>query len=101
MILENFLIALAKVLNMILSLYVWLIIGRALSSWFSPDPYNPIVQFLYRSTEPLLSPIRNVLPYLGGIDFSPIVLLLAIEFFKSFLVNLLLDIAYNGLNFWY
>mgnify|MGYP001257534172 FL=1 len=99
MILENFLIALAKVLNMILSLYVWLIIGRALSSWFSPDPYNPIVQFLYRSTEPLLSPIRNVLPYLGGIDFSPIVLLLAIEFFKSFLVNLLLDIAYNGLNF--
>jgi len=99
MILENFLIALAKVLNMILSLYVWLIIGRALSSWFSPDPYNPIVQFLYRSTEPLLSPLRNVLPYLGGIDFSPIVLLLAIEFFKSFLVNLLLDIAYNGLNF--
>ena len=99
MILENFLIALAKVLNMILSLYVWLIIGRALSSWFSPDPYNPIVQFLYRSTEPLLSPIRNVLPYLGGIDFSPIVLLLAIEFLKSFLVNLLLDIAYNGLNF--
>jgi len=95
MILENFLIALAKVLNMILSLYVWLIIGRALSSWFSPDPYNPIVQFLYRSTEPLLSPIRNVLPYLGGIDFSPIVLLLAIEFFKSFLVNLLLDIALN------
>tara|TARA_B100000927_G_C16300832_1_gene403392 strand:+ start:451 stop:750 length:300 start_codon:yes stop_codon:yes gene_type:complete len=99
MILENFLIALAKVLNTILSLYVWLIIGRALSSWFSPDPYNPIVQFLYRSTEPLLSPIRNALPYLGGIDFSPIVLLLAIEFFKSFLVNLLLDIAYNGLNF--
>jgi len=99
MILENLLIALAKVLNMILSLYVWLIIGRALSSWFSPDPYNPIVQFLYRSTEPLLSPIRNALPYLGGIDLSPIVLLLAIEFFKSFLVNLLLDIAYNGLNF--
>lgn len=98
MVFENFIIALARVIHLILSLMVWLIIGRALISWFSPDPYNPLVQFLFRVTEPVLSPIRNVLPYFGGIDLSPIVVLLAIEFFKSFIVSLLYDIANKGLS---
>ena len=98
MIFENFIIALARVIHLVLSLMVWLIIGRALISWFSPDPYNPLVQFLFRVTEPVLSPIRNVLPYFGGIDLSPIVVLLAIEFFKSFIVSLLYDIANKGLS---
>jgi|TARA_B100000085_G_scaffold276148_1_gene294900 YggT family protein len=98
MVFENFIIALARVIHLVLSLMVWLIIGRALISWFSPDPYNPLVQFLFRVTEPVLSPIRNVLPYFGGIDLSPIVVLLAIEFFKSFIVSLLYDIANKGLS---
>ena len=98
MLFENFIIALARVIHLVLSLMVWLIIGRALISWFSPDPYNPLVQFLFRVTEPVLSPIRNVLPYFGGIDLSPIVVLLAIEFFKSFIVSLLYDIANKGLS---
>ena len=98
MVFENFIIALARVIHLVLSLMVWLIIGRALISWFSPDPYNPLVQFLFRVTEPVLSPIRNVLPYFGGIDLSPIVVLLAIEFFKSFIVSLLYDIASKGLS---
>ena len=87
MVFENFIIALARVIHLVLSLMVWLIIGRALISWFSPDPYNPLVQFLFRVTEPVLSPIRNVLPYFGGIDLSPIVVLLAIEDRKSTRLN--------------
>ncbi len=96
MIIENFIIAIARLINIVLTLLVWLIIGRALISWFSPNPYNPLFQFLLRVTEPILSPIRNVMPYLGGVDISPIVVLLAIEFFKSFIVSTLLDLAYQG-----
>tara|TARA_B110000014_G_C19711733_1_gene372209 strand:+ start:120 stop:413 length:294 start_codon:yes stop_codon:yes gene_type:complete len=95
-ILENFLIAIARVVDLTLQLFVWLVIVRALISWFSPDPYNPLVQFLYRITEPVLSPLRNFLPHFGGIDLSPIVVLLAAEFLRSFLVKTLLSLAYSG-----
>ncbi len=93
MIISNLLIAIANVLNLALSLFVWLIIIRALISWFSPDPYNPLFQFLYRITEPILSLVRNALPNFGGIDISPIVVLLAIEFLKGFLIRFLIDLA--------
>ena len=77
MIITNLILAIANVLNLILSLFVWLIIIRALISWFNPDPYNTLFQFLYRITEPVLSIVRNAMPNLGGIDISPIVVLLA------------------------
>ncbi len=68
---------------------------RALLSWVNPDPYNPIVQFLEKFTEPVLSPIRRVLPVSlkFGIDISPVIAFLAIMFIRSFLVSTLLDIA--------
>tara|TARA_Y100001970_G_scaffold120586_1_gene149473 strand:- start:2126 stop:2416 length:291 start_codon:yes stop_codon:yes gene_type:complete len=93
MIISNLLYAIANLLNLALSLFVWLVVIRALISWFSPDPYNPLFQFLYKITEPILSSVRNVLPHLGGIDISPIVVILAIEFLKTFLVNLLVQLA--------
>ena len=74
---------------------MWLIIIRALISWFNPDPYNTLFQFLYRITEPVLSIVRNAMPNLGGIDISPIVVLLAAEFLKSFLVKSLVQLAYT------
>ena len=87
-ILGNFLAATAKVLDIVLVLYMWIIIIRALLSWVNPDPYNPIVQFLYNVTEPVLYRIRRAIPMSGmGIDFAPIVVLLAIIFLQSFLVN--------------
>lgn len=87
-ILGNFLAATAKVLDIVLVLYMWIIIIRALLSWVNPDPYNPIVQFLYNVTEPVLYRIRRAIPMSGiGIDFSPIIVLLAIIFLQSFLVN--------------
>jgi YggT family protein len=91
----NLFIALANILNVVLTVLYWLILIRALVSWVNPDPYNPIVQFLYRMTEPVLYPLRRVLPLMGGIDFSPIVAFLAIIFLKSFLVATLLEFGYR------
>lgn len=92
---SNFLVALANVLNIILTALYWLILIRALVSWVSPDPYNPIVQFLYKTTEPVLYPIRMILPinFSLGIDLSPLIAFLIIIFIKSFLVSSLFDLA--------
>ena len=87
--------ALAQVLDMALSLYMWAIIIRALLSWVNPDPYNPIVRFFYGITEPVLARIRRVLPPIGGIDLSPLVAILAIVFLKQFLIPVLFDLAYT------
>ncbi len=93
-IIANFLQALAAVLGMILNLYMWIIIGRAVISWVNPDPYNPIVRFLYNATEPVLYRLRRSFPvYAGGIDFSPIVVLIIIYFLQLLLVQSLYDLA--------
>jgi len=93
-VLSNFLIGVAKVLDIALTLYMWIIIARAVISWVNPDPYNPIVRFLNSVTEPVLYPIRRRLPIsLGGIDFSPILVILAIIFVQAFLVQSLIQIA--------
>lgn len=92
----NFLLATASVLQMVLTLYLWIVIARALISWVNPDPYSPIVRFLYSATEPLLFRIRRALPIaLGGIDFSPLIVIVAIYFLQGFLVQSLRDLAFN------
>lgn len=91
--LSNFLLALAKLMNIILSAYIWIVIARAVISWVNADPYNPIVRFLVQITDPLLSRIRRILPPLGGIDLSPMLLILVIVFLQSFLVPTLQQIA--------
>jgi YggT family protein len=94
-ILSNFLVALAHILDILLTICYWLILVRAIISWVNPDPYNPIVQFLFKATEPILSPIRRILPagLRWGIDVSPIIAFLAIIFLKSFLVKTVFDLA--------
>lgn len=93
-VISNFLSALATLVDFILAAYMWIIIGRAIISWVNADPYNPIVRFLYEVTEPLLSRIRRVVPsFGGGIDFSPMLLILAIIFLRGFLVPTLQQIA--------
>jgi YggT family protein len=81
---------LLEVVFLLLSLVQWLVIAAALVSWVSPDPRNPIVQFLYRTTEPILRPFRRILPprRTGGIDFSPLLVILLIVFLKVFLSRL-------------
>jgi YggT family protein len=94
-VLSNFLSALARISDIALTILYWLILIRALISWVNPDPYNPIVQFLYKTTEPILYPIRKILPldFRFGIDISPIIAFLAILFLKSFLVRTLIDLS--------
>lgn len=92
----NLLMALATVINLVLTIYMWIVIVRALISWVSPNPYNPIVQFLHRATEPVLWRVRRYLPLGGiGIDFSPLVVILIIYFLKLFVVRTLIQIAYR------
>jgi YggT family protein len=90
----NLLEALATVIYYVLTIYMWIIIARAVISWVNPDPYNPIVRFLYSITDPVLLAIRRRLPLsFGGIDFSPILVILAIIFLQKFLVGSLYDLA--------
>lgn len=90
----NLILALANLLHLVLMAYFWIIIARAVLSWVNPDPFNPIVRFLYRVTEPVLRPIRSRLPTLAmGIDLSPMVVILAIYFLDTFLVYSLRDLA--------
>ncbi|MCK4520052.1 MAG: YggT family protein [Candidatus Omnitrophica bacterium] len=91
----NFIFSLANILNLVLRVFTWLIIIRALISWVNPDPHNPIVQFLNKVTEPILYPIRKMMPFSFriGIDISPLIAFLLIVFLKTFLVQSLFDLA--------
>ncbi|MDA8418134.1 MAG: YggT family protein [Desulfobacteraceae bacterium] len=93
-IIGNFLNALARLIDFTLSAYMWVVIGRAIISWVNADPYNPVVRFLHEVTEPVLSRIRRLLPVMGGLDISPMILIMAIIFLQSFLVPTLKRIAF-------
>ena len=83
-----FLMAVAKVTDIVLIFFMWVVVARAILSWVSPDPYNPIVRFINNITEPVLHPIRMKLPVnFGGLDLSPIVVFLGIIFLRTFVVN--------------
>ena len=92
---NQFIVALARLIDLVLVAYMWLIIARALISWVNPDPYNPIVRFLYTVTDPVLYRLRRALPFLytSGVDLSPIVIVVGIYFLQSFLVQSLYDLA--------
>jgi YggT family protein len=92
---SNFLNAVAYVIEILLNIYMWIIIARALISWVNPDPYNPIVSFLYRVTEPVLSRVRRIIPDLGGIDLSPLIVILIIYFLKVFVVRSIYMLSYR------
>lgn len=89
----NVLAGLATVLEWVLTLYMYVIIARALISWVNPDPWNPIVQFLERATEPVLYPIRRRLGWRMGIDLSPIIAIFLIIFLQYALVRSLFEMA--------
>ena len=95
-VLGDFLMAAAQLVDYVLWAYLWIIVIRALISWVNPDPWNPIVRFLAQVTEPVLGPIRRRLP-MTGIDFSPMIVILAIYFLQWFLVRVLRDAAIAAL----
>lgn len=91
----NTLSAIASVLGALLNLYFWIVVIAALVTWVNPSPYNPVVRALRALTEPVFYRVRKWLPftYAGGIDFSPIVVLLAIELFNRIVVKSLAQYA--------
>jgi YggT family protein len=92
----NVILGIARVLGVILNIYMLVIIIRALLSWVNPDPYNPIVQFLTRVTEPVLRPLRKLVPaYRLGIDLSPLIAILIIYFLEIAVVDTLVRIGYS------
>jgi len=97
-VLGYFLQALAMMLDMVLTLAMVVVIARAILSWVSPDPHNPIVRIINQLSEPMLFPVRRRVPYFGGIDFSPIIVLLVIMFLNEFVVNSLRGIAFQLIN---
>ena len=89
-------IAIARVLDLAFNIYIFIVIARALISWVSPDPYNPIVRFLHNATDPVLYRLRRLLPFLqaGAFDFSPIVLLVMLSVVQQLIVGFLMQLAH-------
>ena len=89
-----FLSAIASVLDWVIIGYMWIIIARAIVSWVSPDPYNPIVRVLYQITEPVLRWVRQRLPVATmGIDFSPMIVILGLYVLQAYVIPWMLGFA--------
>ena len=94
-VLANTLGAIAMVLGSLLNLYFWVVIIACVLTWVRPDPYNPIVRALRTMTEPVFYRVRKWLPftYANGLDFSPVIVLLAIELVNRIVVASLAQYA--------
>ena len=93
-VIQNFFSAIASVLHLFLTLYTYVIIARAVMSWFNPSPYNSIVRFIYQITDPVLDWVRRFVPPISGLDLSPIIVIFAILFIDKFIVSILRHLAY-------
>lgn len=94
-VISTFLEAIAQILHMVINIYIWVVIISALISFVRPDPYNPIVQILYRLTNPVYAFIRRFIPtIIGGIDVAPVIVILALQFFDLFAVKLLFALVH-------
>ena len=94
MIFSTLIQALAQILHMVINIYIWVVIIAALVSWVRPDPYNPIVQTLYRLTEPVYAWIRRYIPtVVGGIDLAPLIVIFGLRFIDLFFVKLLFQLS--------
>jgi len=94
---DTLIIAFARILDLAFNIYIFIVIARALISWVSPDPYNPIVRFLHSVTDPVLYKLRSLIPFLraGTFDFSPIVLLLLLSVVQQFVISFLMQLAHG------
>lgn len=79
----------AAVVQLFIQLYTFIILARVLMSWVNIDPYSPLARAIYNLTEPLLAPVRNLLPPAGGLDFSPIIALVLVQVVGQILVTML------------
>ena len=94
-VLSRFVETIAELIDMVLTAYLIIVFARAVISWVNPDPYNAIVRFLYQATEPVFRWVRRRLPFLmgAGMDFTPMVVILAILFVQRFVLPVLVQLA--------
>lgn len=94
-VLGNLFYTLADLLNVVVNIYIWIIILRAVISWVDANPYNPLVQFVHRVTEPALKPVRRIIPpwRLNGLDLSPAVVILLLYIVNRFVYLTLYDLG--------
>lgn len=96
MILRELFLAIAGLVDLAFTIYIFILVGRAVISWVNPDPYNSIVRFLHAATDPVLSRIQRYVPLqFGGMDFTPLVLLLALSFCQRIVTAIFTSIAYS------
>ena len=92
--LANIIIGIGGILHSLISVYIWVIIIAALLTWVRPDPYNPVVQFLYRVTQPAYDFVRRMMPTtFNGIDLAPLVIIIGLQVIDIILITLLNAIA--------
>ncbi len=96
-VLGNILSSIAGILSTLITIYTFIIIASAVISWVNPDPYNPIVKALRALTEPVYYKIRKVLPFTmaGGFDFSPLILLFALQLLDGAIIKSIADLAHR------
>lgn len=92
-VIHSFFSALASVVHLFLTLYMYVVIARAVMSWFSPNPHNNVVRFIYQVTDPVLDRVRRWIPPISGLDLAPIIVIFAILFIDRFLVSTLRNLA--------
>ncbi len=80
---------LANTINILFGLINLAILIRVIISWVQPDPFNPVVRFIYQITEPILLPFRRLIPPTGGLDFSPLIAFFVLEFLRRFIMRML------------
>jgi YggT family protein len=96
-ILVNTIVFAATTLSELLRIYIWIVIIAAVLSWVNPDPYNPIVRALYGMTEPVLDWVREHMPvYFGGLELSPIIVIIAAEFVQQVLIRAVVQAVTPG-----
>ena len=90
-------IAIANAINIIFRAYTILIFARVIVSWIRIDPYHPfwgpILRFVFQATEPIMQPIRRLLPNMGGLDFTPLIVLIGMDLLRVLLINVLVGLA--------
>jgi YggT family protein len=86
---EPSLLFLYQFVDILFNILIFAIVGRALLSWFNVGPSNPIGRILYEITEPILGPMRRVIPMIGMLDISPIVAILLLTFMQGLILNAL------------
>ena len=87
--------SLALLVSMVFNILYFILVIRIILSWVNADPYNEIVQVIYRITEPILAPFRRLPLQVGAIDLSPIVAFIVLSVLRNFIVNILYQIAYR------